>query len=185
MPPRKIISNNNYWYLILSILLTILIILLSFYIYLLYKNPKVITKYEKIVEQHPIQITKHEQPQPQVIIIKEQKQPDIPIYPKELPLYNKKEYQQVGILTSNEEDKNPIVLPLFSRKLQHNKDRFNYYTATDKNNMMRLPIKIDNMSCEDTIGCREIYDNDKISLEIYKGRIFTATIYKLDVPQYF
>ena len=51
--------------------------------------------------------------------------------------------------------------------------------------MMRLPIKIDNMSCEDTIGCREIYDNDKITLEIYKGRIFTATIYKKDVPQYF
>jgi len=175
MPPRKIISNNNHWYLILSILLIILIILISFYIYLLYKKPKVITKYEKIIEPS----------QQQVIVIKEQKQQEIPIYPKELPVYNNKEYQQVGILTANEEDKEPIVLPLFCRKLQHNKDRFNYYTATDKNNMMRLPIKIDNMSCEDTIGCREIYDNDKITLEIYKGRIFTATIYKKDVPQYF
>lgn len=180
MPPRKVISNNNNWYLFLSILLIILIILVSIYIYLLYKKPKVITKYERQPQVPP-----QAQSQPQVIIIKEQKQQEIPIYPKELPVYNNKEYQQVGILTANEEDKEPIVLPLFCRKLQHNKDRFNYYTATDKNNMMRLPIKIDNMSCEDTIGCREIYDNDKITLEIYKGRIFTATIYKKDVPQYF
>lgn len=173
MPSRKIIHNSNKWYLILSILMIFIIILVSFYIYLLYKNPKVITKYEKIIEA----------PKEQIIIIKEQ--PEIPVYPKQLPLYNKKEYQQVGILTANEEDKEPIILPLFSRKLEHNKDRFNYYTATDKNNMMRLPIKIDNNNCEDTIGCREIYDNDKITLEIYKGRIFTATIYKKEIPQYF
>ena len=51
--------------------------------------------------------------------------------------------------------------------------------------MMRLPIKFDNINCEDNIGCREIYDNDKINIEIYQGRIFTATMYKIDAPQYF
>lgn len=175
MPPKKIISNNN-WHIFLSILVIILIILVSILIYLFYNhnNSKVITN------------NKYEIEQPKVIIIKEeQKQKDIPIYPKDLPIYNNTEYQQVGVLTSNEEDKEPIVLPLFSRKLQHNKDRYNYYTATDKNNMMRLPIRFDNMNCEDTVGCREIYDQDKIHIEIYKGRFFTATIYKLDVPQYF
>ena len=51
--------------------------------------------------------------------------------------------------------------------------------------MIRLPIKFDNMNCEDDIGCREIYNGDKISIEIYKGRAFTATIYKVDAPKYF
>lgn len=176
MATKKIISNNN-WYIFLSILVIILIILVIILIYLFYNHKK-----SKVITTN----NKYEIEQPKIIIIKEeQKQKDIPIYPKELPTYNNTEYQQVGILTSNEEDKEPIVLPLFSRRLVHNKDRYNYYTATDKNNMIRLPIRFDNMNCEDTVGCREIYDQDKIHIEIYKGRIFTATIYKLNVPQYF
>ena len=41
---------------------------------------------------------------------------DIPVYPKQLPQYDAKEYQQIGILSANEEDKEPIVLPLFAKK---------------------------------------------------------------------
>jgi outer membrane receptor for Fe3+-dicitrate len=52
--------------------------------------------------------------------------------------YNNTTYQQVGVLTSDEYDKDPIVLPLFSRKLNNNNDRYNYYTATDNNNMMSI-----------------------------------------------
>jgi hypothetical protein len=131
-----------------------------------------------------------EKPRDNVIIIKElqtlpeqQKMPSV--FPDKLPTYNNTEYQQIGILTSDETDKDPIVLPLFSRKIGNRSDRFNYYTATDKNNMMRLPITKDNNSCEDNIGCREIYNGDKINVEIYNGRVFTATIYKVDAPRYF
>lgn len=169
-------KNNDAWYIFLSILLVIVIILLSVVIYFLYNNKKTVTTVTTVTKNEPIQ--------PKIIVIKDDKK-DIPVYPKDLPKYNNKEYQQVGILTSNEEDKEPIILPLFSRRLEHNKDRYNYYTATDKNNMMRLPIQFGNMNCEDTIGCREIYDKDKIQIAIYKDRTFTATIYKLDVPQYF
>ena len=110
---------------------------------------------------------------------------DPPIYPKKLPQYDNNEYQQIGILTANETDKEPIVLPLFAKRLQHNRDRWQYYTATDKNNMMRLPIVHSNMKCDEDIGCKEIYDGDKLSIAIYQGRIFTATIYKQDAPKYF
>lgn len=110
---------------------------------------------------------------------------DIPVYPKKLPQYQNTEYQQIGILTANESDKEPIVLPLFAKKVRNNKERWQYYTATDKNNMMRLPITHQNMKCDEDIGCREIYDGDKLSVEIYQGRVFTATIYKTEAPQYF
>ena len=155
----------------------ILIGLASYYIYYM-KNDVIIDTKEK--------------PSEKVIIIKEQQTPNLPeqqkmppVYPNKLPSYNNTEYQQIGILTSDETDKDPLVLPLFSRKIGNRSDRYNYYTATDKNNMMRLPITKDNNNCEDDIGCRELYNGDKINIEIYKGRLFTVTIYKVDAPRYF
>ena len=109
----------------------------------------------------------------------------IPIYPKELPSYdNNREYQQIGILTSNDE-KEPIILPLFSKRANNHRDRWNYYTTTDKNTMLRLPISHDNMKCDDDIGCNEIYDGNTLYIEMYKGKTFTATIYKKQTLSYF
>ena len=109
----------------------------------------------------------------------------IPIYPKELPSYdNNREYQQVGILTSND-DNEPIILPLLSKRANNHRDRWNYYTTTDKNTMLRLPISYNNMKCDDDIGCNEIYDGNTLNIEMYKGKTFTATIYKKQTPSYF
>jgi len=114
---------------------------------------------------------------------------DVPIYPKDLPKYSNSQqpldYQQVGILTSNETDKEPVVLPLFGRKVYGRSDRWQYYTATDKNNMMRIPLNKEGRACEDDVGCQEIYNGDKLTVEIYAGREFTATVYKTDAPRYF
>ena len=117
----------------------------------------------------------------------------IPVYPKELPTYdNNREsnagaaYQQVGILTSNDNDSNePTILPLFSKRANNHRDRWNYYTTTDKNTMLRLPIRHDNMNCDDDIGCNEIYDGNTLYIEMYKGKTFTATIYKKQTLSYF
>ena len=176
MPPKKLYQSttDNNWQSILTILLVVLIILIGFLIYLLYykNNNMVNNTTEKIVyisgnNQTPSNAD------------------NIPVYPKQLPKYNNPDYQQVGILTANETDKDPIILPLFARKLRNHNDRWQYYTATDKNNMMRLPIKHENKNCDDEIGCREIYEGDTLTIEIYQGRIFTASIYKNDIPQYF
>jgi hypothetical protein len=110
----------------------------------------------------------------------------IPVYPKDLPIYDNREYQQVGILTSNDSDSNePIILPLFSKRANNHRDRWNYYTTTDKNTMLRLPISHENMKCDDDIGCNEIYDGNTLYIEMYKGKTFTATIYKKQTPSYF
>lgn len=117
----------------------------------------------------------------------------IPVYPKELPTYdNNREgnadaaYQQVGILTSNDSDSGePTILPLFSKRANNHRDRWNYYTTTDKNTMLRLPIRHDNMNCDDDIGCNEIYDGNTLYIEMYKGKTFTVTIYKKQTLSYF
>lgn len=88
------------------------------------------------------------------------------------------EYTQVGIITSNETDKEPIILPLFARKLYGRSDRFQYYTTTDKIHMIHLPLQFKNRECEDRIGCEEIYSDDKLTVTSYQNREFTATIYK-------
>ncbi len=167
--------RNNLLYYILIILCMVIIIMLGIIIYfVMNRKPEIhhIHTTEKVHVSQPISVI-------------ENRKDDIPVYPKQLPQYESTSYQQIGILTAEEVDKEPIILPLFAKKLRNNRDRWQYYTATDKNNMMRLPIVHQNMKCDDEIGCREIYDGDKLSIAIYQGRVFTATIYKNDVPQYF
>ena len=108
-----------------------------------------------------------------------------PHFPQDQPYYSSSSYQQIGILTSEETDKEPIVLPLFGRKLTNRSDRWQYYTATDKNNMMRIPLSYQNRDCEDEVGCNEIYSGDQLQVSIYQGRTFTATVYKTYAPSYF
>lgn len=126
---------------------------------------------------------------PQVVVIDASKEDRLPVYPKNLPQYSSPnrplDYQQVGILTSNETDKEPIVLPLYGRKLYNRSDRWQYYTATDKNNMMRIPLSFGNRPCEDDVGCNEINNGDTLTIDIYSGRTFTATVYRTDAPHYF
>ena len=118
-------------------------------------------------------LSKPEQPsavsqQPQVVVIDKSNTERLPVYPKNLPQYSSPnrplDYQQVGILTSNETDKEPVVLPLYGRKLYNRSDRWQYYTATDKNNMIRLPLTFGNRECEDDVGCNEINSGDTLSI---------------------
>ena len=164
-------KQNNY---LLLFLLT-MVILIIIIIYLVYKLK---------TKEPPKIVTITQEKQVPIIIKSEQQQPkEVPIYPKELPKYNNVEYQQIGILTSN--DSEPLILPLFGRKINNRTDRYNYYTASDKNNMIRIHLTYDNKQCEDEIGCKELYNDDKIRIDIYKDKEFTATIYKKDVPRYF
>jgi len=160
---------NNQW-MILSFVLFLMILMLVLVLLQNRSEPQMIST----------------QPQPQVIVIDKAATKDSsPYYPKNLPKYTSSDYQQIGMLTSNQTDKEPIILPLFGRKLYNRSDRWQYYTATDKNNMMRIPLQFDNRDCEDDVGCKEISNGDKISVEIYQGREFTATVYKTDAPHYF
>ena len=89
-------------------------------------------------------------------------------------------YRQVGILTSqNSKDK---ILALMGRPLLTNRDQWQYYTMSERNNI-KLPVSVKGKSCMNEYGCDKIYDGDTVYVEGYSG-IFSATIYDNDVMRY-
>jgi len=91
------------------------------------------------------------------------------------------EYSQIGILTRVNGDE--TILPLMGKKINIGRDKWNYYTMNDKNNMIKLPIKYKNKKCMGDIGCDNIYTGDLVEVEGYND-IFKATIYENDSFQY-
>jgi hypothetical protein len=90
-------------------------------------------------------------------------------------------YRQVGILTRV--NGTETILPLMGRPLFSNRDKWNFYTMNDKNNMIKLPITFKNKSCTTDQGCDNIYNGDTVYVEGY-GDIFKVTIYDNDVMRY-
>ena len=181
MASKKTININGTYalYFVIFILVVLLTIVSTLLYYANNSNNKK-TDYPKVDNCHCPKVDVE-------VEVKEVKS-SIPVYPKELPTYeDNRAYQQVGILTSNDSggSNEPTILPLFSKRANNHRDRWNYYTTTDKNTMLRLPIRHDNMNCDDDIGCNEIYDGNTLYIEMYKGKTFTATIYKKQTLSYF
>jgi len=102
------------------------------------------------------------------------------------------DYQQIGILYKDsviDEEKAPgnntdaNVLPLFGKPVYRGANRYNYYTATDKYNQVKVPIKLNQTDCTNERGCEEINNDDVIPVPGYNAN-FKAQIYKLDSPRY-
>jgi len=91
--------------------------------------------------------------------------------------------QQVGILTaeggsSSSAAPDRTILPLYGRELDSRRSRWNYYTRTDGNNPVQVPVRVGNRVCDDdTNGCNEVYNDDAVHVPVL-GRSFKATIYR-------
>ena len=108
--------------------------------------------------------------------------PPIPPIPINIPTQSvDSTYRQVGILNnlngSNE------ILPLMGKPLITNRDKWNFYTMTDKNNMIKLPLSHKGKSCTSEYGCDNIYNGDTVYVEGYKNT-YKATIYDNDTMRY-
>jgi hypothetical protein len=90
-------------------------------------------------------------------------------------------YRQIGILTRVQGEE--TMLPLMGRPLFSNRDKWNFYTMNDKNNMIKLPITFKNKSCTNDQGCDNVYNGDKVYVEGYND-IFKVTVYDNNVMQY-
>lgn len=90
-------------------------------------------------------------------------------------------YRQIGILTRV--NGGETMLPLMGRPLFSNRDKWNFYTMNDKNNMIKLPITFKNKSCTNDQGCDNVYNGDKVYVEGYND-IFKVTVYDNNVMQY-
>ncbi len=91
------------------------------------------------------------------------------------------EWKQIGILTRlNGEE---TILPLMGRPLYSNRQKWQYYTLSDKNNSVKLPVSKNGRSCTAEIGCNEIFNGDTLYIEGYNDS-FKATIYENNTPEY-
>lgn len=105
---------------------------------------------------------------------------DIPKYPQTNPSYPLRrannDFQQIGTLT-NKDEAQPVILPLFGRPLVGRNDRWEYYTTTDSQHPLRIPVEFEEKDCTEEIGCREIYNKDSVFIPSYQ-KTFSVTLYK-------
>lgn len=89
-------------------------------------------------------------------------------------------YRQVGILDTHEKGK---ILALMGRPLFVNRDKWQYYTMSDQNNSVKLPISRNGRSCTNEYGCDRLFTGDKVFVEGY-NQGFRVTIYDNNVINY-
>lgn len=90
-------------------------------------------------------------------------------------------YQQVGILTDNDNPEN--IKPLYGRQTYRGSNQWNYFTALDSHLATKIPIEIDNNDCTSERGCKEIYKNDTINIGSNENE-YKANIYQTHAPRY-
>lgn len=93
-------------------------------------------------------------------------------------------YRQIGILTPfNRNIPNDKILPLLGRPLFTNRDKWQYYTMSDQNNSVKLPVKRNGRNCMNEYGCDSLSNGDIVFVEGYKQR-FQVTMYENDTIKY-
>ena len=91
-------------------------------------------------------------------------------------------YRQVGILTPIKGNKEKI-LPLMGRPLYTRRDLWQYYTMSDSNNSVKLPIRFKGKNATNEYGVDQIYGESIVYVEGY-DKAFKVTIYENDVIKY-
>ena len=98
-------------------------------------------------------------------------------------------YRQVGILTphssghSSGKEPNNRIIPLMGRPLFVSRNKWQYYTMTDKTNSIKLPILYKGRSCTNEYGCDELVGGEHVYVEGY-GEAFKVTKYDNDTIRY-
>ena len=91
------------------------------------------------------------------------------------------EYRQTGILTRLNGPE--TILPLMGRPLITNRDKWQFYTISDKNNGIKLPVSNNGRSCTNEYGCDNLYNGDTVYIEGYNDA-FKVTNYDNNTMKY-
>ena len=83
------------------------------------------------------------------------------------------EYTQIGFLSNGTEH----LIPLFGRMIMPNRNKWQYYTMSDKFHSIRLPITANGKNASGEYGCDEISNGDTVYVEGY-NRPFKVTLYE-------
>jgi hypothetical protein len=90
-------------------------------------------------------------------------------------------YSQIGILTRENGDEK--ILPLMGRPTHANRSKWQYYTMSDSNNIVKLPVSRGGKSGTKDYGMDELFNGDNVYVEGYNDT-FKATIYDNDSLEY-
>ena len=191
-----------------AIMLVLLIVFLTFLIFK--DNLKQYTLQQQLKQQQQLQQQlkqqqqlQQQQPQPQQQYNTTEHDRRVisnPLYPplkRGIPINEETresggDFQQLGILsknTINDDNGTPgnntdsVVLPLYGKQTYRGSNKWLYYTETDKQNAVKIPISLNNKDCTDDHGCEEVYDNDTVTIPSYNG-VFNVKIYKFNKPRY-
>lgn len=83
-------------------------------------------------------------------------------------------YRQVGILKRMNGPE--MVLALMGRPLYVGRDKWQYYTMSDNNNSIKLPVSFKSRSCTNEYGCDEITNGDTVYVDGIDAT-FQVTVY--------
>jgi hypothetical protein len=92
-------------------------------------------------------------------------------------------YRQLGILTPLNEPNTNKILPLMGRPLFTNRDKWQYYTMSDQNNSVKLPIRYKGKNASNEYGIDKIYSENIVFVEGYH-KAFKVTEYENDTIKY-
>ena len=90
-------------------------------------------------------------------------------------------YRQVGLMTRI--NGSETILALMGRPLHANRNKWQYYTMSDQNNSVKLPISRAGRSCTNEYGCDCLYNGDNVYVEGYNDA-FRVTMYDNDIMRY-
>jgi hypothetical protein len=83
-------------------------------------------------------------------------------------------YRQVGLLKRMNGQE--MLLPLMGRPLYVGRDKWQYYTMSDSNNQIKLPVSFKSKSCTSEYGCDEISNGDTVYIDGINAT-FQVTMY--------
>tara|TARA_Y100000389_G_scaffold99184_2_gene95914 strand:+ start:5222 stop:5728 length:507 start_codon:yes stop_codon:yes gene_type:complete len=89
-----------------------------------------------------------------------------------------RDYETVGYL-KNETDQS--MQKLFGRETYPGSNHWNYFAMSDDYHQIPIPLTLDNKDCTKENGCKEINDNDTLTIE---GQDNKATIYEINPYRY-
>jgi hypothetical protein len=101
-------------------------------------------------------------------------------------------YSQMGILKKSggggvdggNDGSSNTILPLFGRKADINRDKYQYYAMSNTGTInTKLPVSLSGQQCMSESGCGEINTGDSVYVDGYDGT-FTATIYENSLYRY-
>lgn len=91
------------------------------------------------------------------------------------------QYRQLGIMTAtNTKGK---IIPLMGRPIFTNRDKWQYYTMSDQNNSVKLPVSRNGRSCTNEYGCDKLYNGDTVYIEGI-NEPYRITMYDNDTIKY-